>query len=267
MLSRWQVVQLSRHPQRPTPLDYLERLFPDFVELHGDRAFGEDPAIVGGPALFEGRSVMVVAHARGRTPAEQEARRQGMPRPEGFRKAARLARLADRLGLPVVTLVDTPGAYPGADAEARGQAMAIADSIEAFATCRSPVVACVVGEGGSGGALALATADVILALEYSFFVVISPEACSSILFRDGSHAAVSAEALRPTARDLVQQGLVDELVAEPAGGAHLDPVAAVESLRASLARTLDGLVAQPVAARLERRYARLRSHGAPAYAP
>lgn len=265
MLSRWQVVQLARHPERPTPLDYVERLFPDFVELHGDRAFGDDPAIIGGPATFEGRSVMVIAHARGRNAAEQEARRQGMPRPEGFRKAARLVRLAARLGLPVITFVDTPGAYPGADAEARGQAMAIAESIEAFATCRSPVVACVVGEGGSGGALALAAADHILALEYSFFVVISPEACSSILFRDGSHAAVSAEALRPTAQDLAQQQLVDEVVAEPAGGAHLDPSVAIENVRVALARQLERLVQQPAADRLERRYTRLRSYGAPAY--
>lgn len=263
--SRWEIVQRARHPQRPTSLDFIDSLCADFVELHGDRAVGDDPAIIGGPARFRGRAVMVIAHARGRSPAEQEARRLGMPQPEGFRKAIRLVRLAERLGLPVLTFVDTPGAHPGPDAETRGQAMLIAECLEAFASCRTPVVAALVGEGGSGGALALSVADRILAMEYSYFAVISPEACSSILFRDGSHAAETAEALKPTARDLLAQGLVDEVVPEPAGGAHRDPAQAIRTLGDSLDRTLAALEALAADVRGTQRRARLRSFGEPAY--
>lgn len=264
-LSRWQIVQLARHPARPSPLDYVERLAPDLFELRGDRAYGDDPAIIGGPATVAGRAVMVVAHARPRTAEEQQRRHFGQARPEGFRKAARLAALADQLGLPIVTFIDTPGAFPGAEAEERGQAMAIATALEAFASARTPIVACVVGEGGSGGALALSVSDALLMQEYSVFAVISPEACSSILYRDGSHAEETAESLRLTARDLAGLGLADEVVAEPQGGAHRNLDEAARLVGEAIARRLDALCAMPEAARLEARYRRLRSYGAPAF--
>jgi acetyl-CoA carboxylase carboxyl transferase subunit alpha len=260
-LSRWQVVQLARHPRRPSPLDFVERLAPDLVELHGDKSFADDPAILGGPATVAGRAAMVLAHARGRSPDEQQARNYGMARPEGFRKAERLVKLADRLGLPIVTFIDTPGAFPGAEAEERGQAPAIAACLEALAGARSPVVACVVGEGGSGGALALSVSDRLLILEYAIFAVISPEACSSILYRDGAHAAESAEALRLTAKDLASLRLVDEVVAEPPGGAHRDVALAAGLLGARIAAHLDALAKEPEHGRLEARYRRLRSYG------
>lgn len=260
-LSRWQIVQLARHPRRPTTLDYIERLFPDFMELHGDRVSGDDSAMTGGPATFDGLSVMVVAHARGRTPEEEQGRNFGMARPSGFRKAARLVHLADRLGLPVISLLDTPGAYPGAEAEEHGQAPAIAAAIEAFAETRTPVVACVLGEGGSGGALALSVSDRLLMQEYAVFPVISPEACSSILYRDGAHAEQMADALRLTARDLEELRLVDEVVPEPTGGAHRDPARAAALVGTALARALKALRQQPEAERLEARYRRVRSYG------
>lgn len=265
-LSRWQVVRLARHPGRPSPLDYVEGLVPDFVELHGDRCFAEDPAIIGGLGTVAGRACVVVAHARGRDDVEQEERRYGMPRPAGIRKAARLALMASRLGLPVVTFVDTPGAWPGADAEEQGQAMAIASCLEAFASVRTPVVACVVGEGGSGGALALALGDALLIQEYAVFAVISPEACSTILYRDASHAEHTADALRLTARDLESFGLVDERVAEPVGGAHRDLSQAVELVGNAVAEHLDRLCAMSEDDRLAKRWERLRAYGAPAYA-
>lgn len=263
-LTRWQKVQLARHPARPSPLDYLDRLASEFTELHGDRTFGDDPAMIGGPARVAGRSVMVIAHARGRTKAEQERRNFGMSRPEGFRKAARLARLADRLGLPVVTFVDTPGAYPGDDAEERGQAPAIAAMLMTLAEVRPPVVACVVGEGGSGGALALCVADRLLMQEYSVFPVISPEACSSILYRDGTHGPETAEALKLAATDLHELGLADRLVAEPPGGAHRDLDLAARLVGAAIGAALDELARVPEAERLEARYRRIRTFGAPA---
>jgi acetyl-CoA carboxylase carboxyl transferase subunit alpha len=260
-LSRWQIVQLARHPRRPTTLDYIERLFPDFMELHGDRISGDDTAMIGGPATFDGAHVMVVAHARGRTPEEEQLRNFGMARPSGFRKAARLVRLADRLGLPVIALLDTPGAYPGAEAEEHGQAPAIAAAIEAFSEAKTSIVACVLGEGGSGGALALSVSDRLLMQEYSVFPVISPEACSSILYRDGTHAEQMANALRLTARDLEELKLVDEVVPEPTGGAHRDPERAAALVGIALARTLQALQQQPEAERLEARYRRIRSYG------
>lgn len=264
-LSRWEIVQLARHPSRPCPLDYIARLAPDFVELHGDRSFGDDPAIVGGPATVGGRPVMVIAHARGRDREEQERRRFGMTRPEGFRKAARLVALADRLGLPVVTFIDTPGAYPGADAEERGQALAIAACLEAFAGARPPIVACVVGEGGSGGALALSVSDRLLIQEYAIFAVISPEACSSILFRDGDRAAESAESLRLTAKDLLELGLVNGVLPEPPGGAHRSFDVAAAIVGEAIQTALDELVTQPEAERIEARYRRIRTYGEPAW--
>jgi acetyl-CoA carboxylase carboxyl transferase subunit alpha len=260
-LSRWQIVQLARHPRRPTTLDYVERLFPDFMELHGDRVSGDDSAMIGGPATLDGVHVMVVAHARGRTPDEEQRRNFGMARPSGFRKAARLVRLADRLRLPVLSLLDTPGAYPGAEAEEHGQAPAIASAIEAFSETRTPIVACVLGEGGSGGALALSVSDRLLMQEYSVFPVISPEACSSILYRDGAHAEQMADALRLTARDLEELKLVDEVVPEPIGGAHRDPARAAELVGTALSRALRALMQQPEADRLDARYRRVRSYG------
>ena len=260
-LTRWQIVQLARHPRRPTALDYIERLLPDFVELHGDRVSGDDAAMTGGPATLAGLPVMIVAHARGRTPEEEQRRSFGMARPSGFRKAARLVRLADRMGMPVVALLDTPGAYPGADAEEHGQAQAIASAIEAFSEARVPVVSCVVGEGGSGGALALSVSDRLLMQEYAVFPVISPEACSSILYRDGNHAEQMAEALRLTAQDLAELKLVDEVVSEPIGGAHRDPARAIALVGAALTRAIGGLHARPDAERLETRYRRIRSYG------
>lgn len=263
-LTRWQVVQLARHPGRPSPLDYMEALVPDFVELHGDRATGDDPAIIGGLGTVAGHACVVLAHARGRDEQEQQERLFGMPRPAGFRKAARLATTASQLGLPILTFVDTPGAWPGADAEEQGQAMAIAACLEAFASVRTPVVACVVGEGGSGGALALALSDALLMQEYATFAVISPEACSSILYRDGSHAEETAESLRLTAPDLVSLQLVDELVPEPAGGAHRNVAEAASLLGEAVARQLDALVALPEDVRLAARWRRLKAYGAPA---
>jgi acetyl-CoA carboxylase carboxyl transferase subunit alpha len=260
-LTRWQIVQLARHPRRPTALDYIERLLPDWVELQGDRVSGEDAALVGGPATFQGTPVMVIAHARGRTPEEEQARSFGMPRPSGFRKAVRLAQLADRLGLPILTLIDTPGAHPGAEAEEHGQALAIGACIEAFATVHAPVVACVVGEGGSGGALALAVSDRLLMQEYAIFPVISPEACSSILYRDAAHTEEMADALRLTARDLLALRLIDVVVTEPTGGAHRDPALAAALVRDALGAALMELRAEPSDERLERRYQRLRSFG------
>jgi len=260
-LSRWEIVQLARHPARPTTLDYIERLIPDFVELRGDRVSGEDPALVGGVGTLAGRAVVLVAHARGRTPEEEQLRNFGMARPSGFRKAVRLVQLADRLGLPVVALVDTPGAYPGADAEEHGQALAISACIEAFALATVPTVSCVVGEGGSGGALALAAADELMMQEYTVFPVISPEACSSILYRDGAHAAEMADALRLTARDLESAQLIDSVVPEPAGGAHRNPSLAAELLGASIARALVALSELPASERRERRYRRFRAYG------
>lgn len=263
-LTRWQVVQLARHPARPSPLDYLEALVPDLMELHGDRATGDDPAIIGGVGTVGGRGCVVIAHARGRDDLEQQERLYGMPRPAGFRKAARLASMASRLGLPIITFVDTPGAWPGADAEEQGQAMAIAACLEAFASVRTPIVSCVVGEGGSGGALALALSDALLMQAYATFAVISPEACSSILYRDGSHAEQTAEALRLTAPDLVSLQLVDELVPEPPGGAHRDIPQAAKMMGEAIVRHLDALVAMPEETRLAARWKRLKAYGEPA---
>lgn len=261
-LSRWEVVQLARHPARPSPLDYIERLAPDFIELHGDRLHADDAAIAGGVGTICGRGAMILAHARGRTPEEQERRRFGMPRPEGFRKVERLVRLADQLGLPVVTFVDTPGAYPGPEAEERGQAMSIARCLEMLSVARPPVVSCVVGEGGSGGALALAVGDRLLVQRWSIFAVISPEACSSILFRDGTHARETAEALRLTAADMIEQGLADRLVEEPAGGAHRDRDEAARLVGEAIGAALDELSSTDLNARLDARYRRIRSYGA-----
>jgi acetyl-CoA carboxylase carboxyl transferase subunit alpha len=253
-LTPWQKVEVARHPERPHCLDYVGRLIADFVPLAGDRAFAEDAAVIGGIGRFRGRSVAVLGTEKG---ADTEARLRhnfGMARPEGYRKARRLMRLADRFGLPVLTFIDTAGAYPGVDAEARGQAEAIARSIETCLDIRVPLVATVIGEGGSGGAVALAAADTVLMLEHAIYSVISPEGCASILWRDGEHAAEAAAALRLTAQDLFRLGVVDRIVAEPLGGAHRLPSEAIDAVGAAVEEALRPLSARDGAAlRAQRR--------------
>lgn len=260
-LGRWEIVQLSRHPARPYTLDYIQRIFTDFVELHGDRSFGDDGAIVGGLARFNGAPVMVLGHQKGRTTKENLRRNFGMPRPEGYRKAMRLMALAERFNRPIITLIDTPGAYPGVDAEARGQAQAIAESLEMMASIGVPVVSVVIGEGGSGGALAVGVANRVMMMEYGTYSVISPEACSSILFRDPSHAERAADALRLTAPDLQKLGVIDGVIGEPSGGAHRDVDAAAGSLAAVLKRQLAELSRLSPSELREQRYARFRKLG------
>jgi len=243
-LTPWQKTQVARHPDRPHFKDYAARLFTEFTPLAGDRAFAEDPAIQGGLARFRGRSVMVIGHEKGNDTESRLRHNFGMARPEGYRKARRLMRLADRFGLPIISLVDTAGAYPGVDAEARGQAEAIARSIETSLDLRVPFVAAIIGEGGSGGAIALATANIVLMLEHAIYSVISPEGCASILWRDGDAAKDAAEALRLTADDLLALRVIDEIVPEPLGGAHHHAEAAITTLGEHLAKALDQLVPQ-----------------------
>ncbi len=240
-LTRYQRVQIARHPKRPYTLDYIQMCFTGFDELHGDRHFADDPAIVAGLAYLDGRPVMVIGQQKGRDTKENLMRRFGMPNPEGYRKALRLMQLADRFHVPVVTLVDTPGAYPGLGAEERGQAEAIAVNLREMATFQVPIVTVVIGEGGSGGALAIAVADRVLMFEHSVYSVISPEGCASILWRDGKQGAKAAEALRLAAPDLEQLGIVDGVLPEPVGGAHRDPAAAAATLKAALIANLDAL--------------------------
>ena len=260
-LSRWQVTQLSRHPQRPYFLDYVQLLFTDFFELAGDRSYGEDPSIVGGWARLDGRPVMLLGHQKGRNTKENMVRNFGMPRPEGYRKARRLMELADRFGRPVLTFVDTPGAYPGIGAEERGQAEAIAVNLEVMSRLQVPVVSVVIGEGGSGGALAIAVANRVRMLENSIYSVISPESCSSILYRDTTKAEKAADALKLTARDLLELEVVDELVPEPHGGAHRDPVRAAEAVGRVLRKHLQALLAMDGPALVEDRYRKFRAMG------
>ncbi|HXX29926.1 MAG TPA: acetyl-CoA carboxylase carboxyltransferase subunit alpha [Myxococcaceae bacterium] len=260
-LSRWQVTQLSRHPARPYFLDYVELIFTDFFELSGDRHFAEDPSIVGGWARLDGETVLLLGHQKGRNTKENMLRNFGMPRPEGYRKALRLMRLAERFGKPILTFVDTPGAYPGIGAEERGQAEAIAVNLEAMASLTVPVVSTVIGEGGSGGALAIALANRVLMLENSIYSVISPESCSSILYRDTSKAEKAADALRLTARDLFQMKVVDELVPEPAGGAHRDPTETADALGRVLRKHLAALRSLSPEALVEDRYRKFRALG------
>jgi acetyl-CoA carboxylase carboxyl transferase subunit alpha len=262
-LTPWEQVQLSRHPDRPAMLDYVRALCSEFIELHGDRRFGDDGAVVGGLARFRGRGVVVVGHQRGHGTADQVARNFGMPRPEGYRKAVRLFELAERFRRPVITLVDTQGAYPGIDAEQRGQAEAIATCIQTLATLRVPVVNAIIGEGGSGGALALCLGDRMLMQEHAWFSVLSPEGCASILFRERTPAAVarSAALLRLTASDLKAFGVVDEVVREPGGGAHREPARAARLLGRALERHLVALGRSAPRTLVARRYARYRQLG------
>ena len=237
-LTPYQRVQVARHPRRPCTLDYLHGVFTDFVELHGDRLFRDDPAMVGGLARLDGQSVVVIGQQRGRDTKDNLRRNFGMSHPEGYRKALRLMKLAERFGLPVVTLVDTPGAYPGLGAEERGIAEAIARNIEEMAVLKAPIVSVIIGEGGSGGALAIAVADRVLMFENSTYSVITPEGCAAILWRDASHRARAAEALKLTAPDLLALGLVDEIIPEPPGGAHAAPDVAAAALLDALRRHL-----------------------------
>jgi acetyl-CoA carboxylase carboxyl transferase subunit alpha len=253
-LNSWQKVLVARHPERPHCLDYIAGLITEFVPLAGDRAFAEDLAIVGGIGRFRGQSVMVLGTEKGADTESRVARNFGMARPEGYRKARRLMRLAERFQLPVLTLVDTAGAYPGVDAEARGQSEAIARAIETCLDIRVPVIAAIIGEGGSGGAIALAAGNAVLMLEHAVYTVISPEGCASILWRDAAHAQEAAEALRLTAQDLLRLGVIDRIVPEPLGGAHRLPGEAIAALGDALAETLRPLLARDSASlRAERR--------------
>ena len=261
-LSAWQIAQLARHPARPYTLDYLRVMCDEFQELAGDRAFADDRAIVGGLARIGGRSVMVIGHEKGRDTKAKVRRNFGMPKPEGYRKALRLMKMAERFRIPVLTFIDTPGAWPGIDAEERGQSEAIARNLIEMAELRVPVVCTVIGEGGSGGALAIGVGDRTLMLEYSTYSVISPEGCASILWKTAEKAKDAAEQLGLTARRLHELGLVDKVVREPIGGAHRNPTQMAKRLKAVLLGELDRLDTQPVDTLLDARYRRLRGYGA-----
>jgi acetyl-CoA carboxylase carboxyl transferase subunit alpha len=271
--SPWQTVQLARHPDRPKVGDYIAGMASEFVELHGDRAWRDDPAIVAGLGFIDGRPAALLGHAKGRDTRENIARNFGMPNPEGYRKAVRVMALAEKLHLPIVTLIDTPGAFPGREAEERGQSEAIARSLLEMARLRTPIVTVITGEGGSGGALAIGVGDVILILEHAVYSVISPEGCAAILWRDGSRGQEAARALRITAPDLAAFGIVDEIVPEPPGGAHRQPDAAVAAVAQAVRRHVSVVTARPVEALLSARYekfrriGRLRDMGQPAGEP
>ena len=260
-LTPWQITLLARHPQRPYALDYIAALCSDFHELHGDRMYADDMAIVGGPARIDGRPVMLIGHQKGRDTKERVRRNYGMPKPEGYRKALRLMKMAEKFGLPIITLIDTPGAYPGVGSEERNQSEAIARNLFEMATLKVPIISIVIGEGGSGGALAIGVCDRLLMLQYSTYSVISPEGCASILWKSADKKEVAAEALNLTADRLNDLGLVDEVIREPLGGAHRDPVAMARSLGEALQRTLKELEALPADSLLERRDMRLAAFG------
>jgi acetyl-CoA carboxylase carboxyl transferase subunit alpha len=260
-LTDWQIVQLARHPQRPYTLDYVNQIFTDFEELHGDRAFADDKAIVGGIARLEGRPIVVIGHQKGRDTREKVVRNFGMPRPEGYRKALRLMQLAERFKLPVLTFIDTPGAYPGIDAEERGQSEAIARNLYVMAELKTPIIATVIGEGGSGGALAIGVGDRIFMLEYSIYSVISPEGCASILWKSADKAPDAAEILGITSKRLKELELIDRIISEPLGGAHRNVEIIAEKLKRVLSEQLDYLSELPVDKLLEQRQQRLRSYG------
>ncbi|GAA3911035.1 acetyl-CoA carboxylase carboxyl transferase subunit alpha [Halomonas cibimaris] len=263
-LTPWQVSQLSRHPKRPYLLDYLEHVFTDFDELHGDRRFADDAALVGGVARLNDRPVMVIGHQKGRDVKEKVRRNFGMPRPEGYRKACRLMEMAERFKMPVLTFIDTPGAYPGIDAEERGQSEAIAHNLAVMSRLKTPIVSTVVGEGGSGGALAIGVCDELAMLEHSTYAVISPEGCASILWKSAEKASDAAQAMGITATRLKELGFVDTLIEEPLGGAHCYHEQTAERVKNALEQSLERLEALDTDTLLERRYARLMSYGAPA---
>jgi acetyl-CoA carboxylase carboxyl transferase subunit alpha len=260
-LSPWQISQVARHPQRPYTLDYLGLIFTDFEELHGDRAFSDDHAIVGGLARFNGQSVMVIGHQKGNDTKEKLYRNFGMPRPEGYRKALRLMRLAEKFGIPVMTFIDTPGAYPGIDAEERSQSEAIGRNLYVMAELRVPIIVTVIGEGGSGGALAIGVGDVVQMLQYSTYSVISPEGCASILWKSAEKASEAAEIMGITASRLKTLGLIDKIVNEPLGGAHRDPAAMGQNLKKALQDALKQVGGLSTTELLEARFARLMAYG------
>jgi acetyl-CoA carboxylase carboxyl transferase subunit alpha len=261
-LTPWQVAQVARHPQRPYTLDYIEGLFTEFTELHGDRSFSDDKAIIGGLAKFNGQSCVVIGHQKGRDTKEKVARNWGMPRPEGYRKALRLMKLADKFGLPIFTFVDTPGAYPGVDAEERGQSEAIGRNLFEMAQMRVPIIVTVIGEGGSGGALAIAVGDTTIMLQYSTYSVISPEGCASILWKSAERASDAAESLGITAERLKALKLIDHIVPEPPGGAHRDPVTMMANLKPVLENEVARLNKLAPGERLTQRRARFAAYGA-----
>ncbi len=257
----WQRVQLARHPKRPHSRDYIQGMITGFEELHGDRFFGDDKSIVAGTGFFDGRPVMIIGQQKGRDTKEKLLRNFGMPKPEGYRKALRLMQLAAKFRRPVITLIDTPGAYPGIDAEERGQAEAIAYNLREMSRLASPIIAVIIGEGGSGGALALAVGNRVFMLENAYYSVIAPESCAAIIWRDSGKAPLAAAALRLTASDLLEMKLIDAIVREPPGGAHLDPDAAVDSLRQTLKQALDDLSKLAPDRVIEERYDKFRQMG------
>ncbi len=260
-LGPWQIAQIARHPLRPYTADYLSLIAPDFQELHGDRMFADDPAIIGGIGRIDGRPVMFIGHQKGRDTKERVRRNYGMPKPEGYRKAQRLMKMAEKFSLPIVTMIDTPGAYPGVGAEERGQSQAIAQSLYLMAKLRTPIISVVIGEGGSGGALAIGVCDRLLMLQYSIYSVISPEGCASILWKSAEKAKEAAEAMRITAESLNGFGLVDEVLPEPLGAAHRDPSAAADVIRNALLKYLADLEQLDIEQLLELRQQRLDGFG------
>ena len=260
-LTPWQVTQMARHPQRPYTLDYIKHLITDFEELHGDRAYADDQALITGMGRFNGKPVIVIGHQKGRDTKEKVARNFGMPRPEGYRKALRVMKLAERFGMPVLTLFDTPGAYPGIGAEERGQSEAIARNLFEMAKLKTPIISTVIGEGGSGGALAIGVADHLMMLQYSIYSVISPEGCASILWKSAEKAADAAATLGVTSDRLKSLGLIDEIVKEPLGGAHRDPEALMAGIKTAIESKLKQLQAMPVDELVKRRQQRLLAYG------
>jgi len=260
-LTAWQISQISRHPQRPYTLDYLDLMFDEFHELHGDRGFADDPAIVGGLAKLDGQPILIIGHQKGRDTKEKIYRNFGMPRPEGYRKALRLMHLAERFRLPILCFIDTPGAYPGIGAEERGQSEAIARNLFEMSKLRTPIICTIIGEGGSGGALAIGVGDRLLMLQYSTYSVISPEGCASILWKSADKAELAAEAMGITSDRLQELELIDEIVPEPLGGAHRDRKQTGDNLKAALKRHLEELRRTPIETLLQQRYERLMSYG------
>ncbi|MCC6303125.1 MAG: acetyl-CoA carboxylase carboxyltransferase subunit alpha [Gammaproteobacteria bacterium] len=260
-LTAWQIAQLARHPQRPYTLDYVERIFTEFEELHGDRRYADDPAIVGGIARLDERPVMIIGHQKGRDTGEKVRRNFGMPRPEGYRKAQRLMELAERFKLPILTFIDTPGAYPGVGAEERGQSEAIARNLMVLSQLRTPIICTVIGEGGSGGALAIGVGDHVMMLEYSTYSVISPEGCASILWKSASRAPDAAEAMGITSKRLKLLNLIDQVIPEPLGGAHRDIDATIAAVRQALAESLARLDSKRIDDLLKTRYQRIMNYG------
>lgn len=258
-LTRWQTAQVARHINRPFTKDYINLMLTEFTELHGDRNYGDDHAIVGGLARLDGQPVMVIGHQKGRDTKEKVYRNFGMPNPEGYRKALRLMQMAEQFKLPVITFVDTPGAYPGIGAEERGQAEAIARNLREMASLRTPIIVCITGEGGSGGALAIAVGDRILMLEHSVYAVISPEGCAAILWSDGTKGPQAAEALKPTAKDIIKLGVIDEIIKEPVGGAHRDHEATARNMKEAIVRNLAELNKLSGDELVEERYKKFRA--------